>query len=214
MTRYIDCFFQVAVLAIGGSVSHFQSCQQQNQRHQFQFASHAAKAQIFQYIDSTARDGERTNHTLAFETAFNTIEQLLLSYPEVGQIQDIFPTIVYVSRGLLTEITEAKQVLAAIMDGAKRVGGIGDESGTPKTINPVQINTVALMEYGKLIMWETQFLQDVATQNFSKYKLTAGTGSLMQDEPINGNGTPEGRQFDIRSTPGKVNILVDVILII
>ena len=69
--------------------------------------------------------------------------------------------ILYISRGLLSSLTEAKDVLKII----------ARENGRLR--HSVVINTYAVVEEGKPIMYEKTFLQNIATQNFTKYLVEA-----------------------------------------
>lgn len=161
-------------------------------------------------MDSLTRDVERTNHTEAFGTAFDLYSQFFGAYFKDARLREVYPTIIYVSRGLLSEITEAKQVLTTIMNGIHRVDRAVDgriRPGRSALANPIQINTVALMEPGKLVMWETQFLQDVASQNFSKHKLAA-PGDHHHDETNEEEISKQEWSGKILSTPGKVRNLL------
>ena len=76
--------------------------------------------------------------------------------------------ILYISRGLLSSLTEAKDVLSVI----------ARENGRLR--NRVVINTYAMVEDGKPIMYEKTFLQNIAAQNFAKYLVDASyPGPLM-----------------------------------
>lgn len=65
--------------------------------------------------------------------------------------------ILYVSRGLFSQLTEGSFVMSTIAEANLKMD------------NSVQINTFALMDTGKAVMWETTFLRDVAAQNFQQY---------------------------------------------
>ncbi|KAK8775912.1 hypothetical protein V5799_030743, partial [Amblyomma americanum] len=67
--------------------------------------------------------------------------------------------IVYVSRGLLSSIADARPVLETIASGHRTSG------------HRVVINTYAVIDDGKPIMYETSFLRDIAELNFVKYNV-------------------------------------------
>lgn len=67
------------------------------------------------------------------------------------------PLILYLSRGMFTQLTDASSVMAAIAEANGRLA------------NRIQINTVALVDSGQAIMWETTFLRHVAAQHFQPY---------------------------------------------
>lgn len=165
-------------------------------------------------MDSLIRDNDRTNHTQAFAAAFDLYAQYFASNGADTRLHSIYPTIIYVSRGLLSEITEAKQVLATIMNGIHHVEQTMESStqaGRSTLVNPIQINAVALMEPGKLVMWETQFLQDVASQNFSKHKLTTDDVLGEDQESTGSESGDKNVQPKFRSTSGKVSLFLIVI---
>ncbi|KAK6989245.1 VWFA and cache domain-containing protein 1, partial [Biomphalaria glabrata] len=93
-----------------------------------------------------------TNHTLGFLRAFEMIEDLM----ESNAISDN-AMILYVSRGLLSSLTEAREVMDVVA------------IHNAKTGHKVIINTYAVIDDGKTIMYEKSFLKDVAYQNFARY---------------------------------------------
>ena len=117
------------------------------------------KKHFLRFIESLNKTKEITNHTLAFEYSFSVIERVLKLNQFDGFPEDETPMLmVYISRGL-SQMTEARTVLEAIAKGQKRLR------------LPVIINTCAIILDEKRVMYEKQFLKDVATQNYTKYNI-------------------------------------------
>ncbi|KAK0046626.1 VWFA and cache domain-containing protein 1 isoform X1 [Biomphalaria pfeifferi] len=104
------------------------------------------------FIDNLEKLDSITNHTLGFLRAFEMIEDLM----ESNAISDN-AMILYVSRGLLSSLTEAREVMDVVA------------IHNAKTGHKVIINTYAVIDDGKTIMYEKSFLKDVAYQNFARY---------------------------------------------
>ncbi|XP_076463028.1 VWFA and cache domain-containing protein 1-like [Babylonia areolata] len=105
------------------------------------------------FIDSLEKQDTTTNHSLGFLTAFEMIEDVLLD----GNTLSDNAMILYVSRGLLSSLTDAREVMDVVSLHNARTG------------HKVIINTYAVIDDGKPIMYEKSFMQDVAYQNFAKY---------------------------------------------
>ncbi|KAL8604767.1 hypothetical protein ACOMHN_017726 [Nucella lapillus] len=105
------------------------------------------------FIDSLEKQDTTTNHSLGFLTAFEMIEDVLLD----GSLLSDNAMILYVSRGLLSQLTDAREVMDVVSLHNARTG------------HKVIINTYAVIDDGKPIMYEKSFLQDIAYQNFAKY---------------------------------------------
>uniref|UniRef100_T1INE1 VWFA domain-containing protein n=1 Tax=Strigamia maritima TaxID=126957 RepID=T1INE1_STRMM len=125
--------------------------------HTFIAATHEAKFHLSRYIDSLVKTNESTNHTLGFVRALNMIRM------RNNDSDDAI--IAYISRGLLNSLTEARQVLATIAE---------------KTRPNIIINTIVLIDEHKPIMYEKDFLRDVANQNFSKYSIPRPANARSQ----------------------------------
>lgn len=120
-------------------------------------ATRAHKEEIYNYVNSFSRAQSLTNHTLGFEYAFDLLHRLQQS----GMINTADQPVefVYVTRGLLTNLSDAMAVLRVVAEGQQRLKA------------PVIINTCAVVLDEKRIMYEKQFLSDVATQNYTKYEI-------------------------------------------
>lgn len=114
------------------------------------------KEEILNYIHSLAVTKGQTNHSLGFEYAFQMIYQLqnISVITEQNPIQFIYAT-----RGLLTNLSDTMHVLQVIANGQRQL------------IDPIVIHTCAVVTDEKRIMYEKQFLTDIATQNYTKYKI-------------------------------------------
>lgn len=106
------------------------------------------------FIDHIVKEATPMNHSLAFKTAFNLIRKSKLS-GVTGKPADVL--IAYISRGLLSTIADAKGIISALYDEIVR------------TSDRVFINTYAVIDETKPVMYERSFLQDIAEQNFSKF---------------------------------------------
>ncbi|XP_055956054.1 VWFA and cache domain-containing protein 1 [Patella vulgata] len=105
------------------------------------------------FVDKLEKVDSTTNHSLGFDTAFEMIEHALLKGNQLAERA----MILYISRGLLSSLTEAREVMNIISVQNARSG------------HKVIINTYAVIDDGKPIMYEKSFLQDIAYQNFPKY---------------------------------------------
>lgn len=110
------------------------------------------KEKILDIISVLKRSNEQTNHTLGFEYSFR-----LLSFHNLSEEQPF--ELIYVTRGLLTQLSDAKNVLSAIADGQQKLAF------------PVVINTCGIILDEKRIMYEKQFLTDITYQNYTKYDI-------------------------------------------
>lgn len=107
-----------------------------------------------------------TNHSLGLQWSL----QALLSALTVN---DTATTVmVYVSRGLLASIADARPVLEIVARGVEDLRKAG---------HGLMINTVAVIDESKPILFETQFLRDVAEQNYSQYNVESFS------EPVKGS---------------------------
>ncbi|XP_055857843.1 VWFA and cache domain-containing protein CG16868 [Episyrphus balteatus] len=110
------------------------------------------KEEILDYISMLKRSTEPTNHSLGFEYSFSLLRQQNLSENEPLEF-------IYVTRGLLTRLSDARSVLAAIALGQQMLPF------------PITINTCAVILDEKRIMYEKQFLNDIVHQNYTKYDI-------------------------------------------
>ncbi|XP_001361129.2 VWFA and cache domain-containing protein CG16868 [Drosophila pseudoobscura] len=120
-------------------------------------ATRAHKEEILSYVNSLSRAHALTNHTLGFEYAFHLLRRLQKS----GMLNTAEQPVefVYLTRGLLTNLSDAMAVLRVVAEGQGHLKA------------PVIINTCAVVLDEKRIMYEKQFLSDVATQNYTKYEI-------------------------------------------
>ncbi|ESO86641.1 hypothetical protein LOTGIDRAFT_128750, partial [Lottia gigantea] len=106
------------------------------------------------FVDDLSKVNSTTNHSLGFETAFKMVQNALR---ENGYTEHAM--ILYISRGLLSSLTQAGEVMKIISIQNARTG------------NKVIINTYAVIDDGKPIMYEKTFLQNVAYQNYPVYNV-------------------------------------------
>ncbi|XP_014096574.2 VWFA and cache domain-containing protein CG16868 [Bactrocera oleae] len=120
------------------------------------YATRARKEEILNYIHSLAVTKGQTNHSLGFEYAF----QMLYQLQNISVITEQNPIqFIYATRGLLTNLSDTMHVLQVIANGQRQL------------IDPIVIHTCAVITDEKRIMYEKQFLADIATQNYTKYKI-------------------------------------------
>ncbi|XP_055922242.1 VWFA and cache domain-containing protein CG16868 [Eupeodes corollae] len=129
------------------------------------FATPDNKEEILNCISLLRHSTEPTNHSLGFEYSFSLLRQQNLSENEPLEF-------IYVTRGLLTRLSDAKSVLASIAVGQKALAF------------PIIINTCAVILDEKRIMYEKQFLNDIVHQNFTKYDIDI---SGWQNSDLTGN---------------------------
>lgn len=120
-------------------------------------ATRAYKDEILNYVNNLSLARAMTNHTLGFEYAFQMMHRLQKSQLINTSEQPI--EFIYVTRGLLTNLSDAMYVLSVLAQGQSRLS------------SPVIINTCAVVLDEKRIMYEKQFLSDVATQNYTKFDI-------------------------------------------
>lgn len=118
------------------------------------FAENSHKNTLYTVINSLQRGNGATNHTLGLEKALQVINM------EKHKLLNETTMILYVSRGLLSSLTEAKSILQMI---AKY---------TDHFHNDFVINTCAVIDESKPIMYETHFLRDIAEQNYNKFNVS------------------------------------------
>ncbi|CAH0562656.1 unnamed protein product [Brassicogethes aeneus] len=103
------------------------------------------------FIDSLVRGSGATNHTMGMETALKIIQN------ESGKLKNKTVMVLYISRGLLSSLMEPKIVLEVIARYSENI--------TTSMI----IHTCAVIDESKSILYETDFLRDIAEQNYEKY---------------------------------------------
>ncbi|XP_059470821.1 VWFA and cache domain-containing protein 1 [Neocloeon triangulifer] len=111
------------------------------------------KTLFSRFVDSLEKSKTSTNHSLGFQSALQTIRK-------VANVEDTV-LLVYISRGLLSSLEEAKVVFETIANNAQIMP------------SKVVLSTAALVDDGKPLMIEKQFMQDLAAQNYHNYNLTA-----------------------------------------
>lgn len=120
-------------------------------------ATRAHKDEIMNYVNNLSLARALTNHSLGFEYAFQMLQRLEKSHMINSSVQPI--EFVYVTRGLLTNLSDAMYVLRVLAQGQSRLR------------SPIVINTCAVVLDEKRIMYEKQFLSDIATQNYTKFDI-------------------------------------------
>ncbi|CAL1284587.1 unnamed protein product [Larinioides sclopetarius] len=119
------------------------------------YATSETKLELTRFFDNLTRKHNATDHVLGFRKIYEIIHEIELKNTSV--YHEIL--VAYVSRGLLSSLVDAKQVLEIISDGNQ------------KSKSHIVINTYALIDDDRPVMYETDFLQDIANQNFKKYSI-------------------------------------------
>lgn len=137
-------------------------------------ATRAHKDEIISYVNNLSLARALTNHSLGFEYAFQMMHRLEKSNLINSSEQPI--EFVYVTRGLLTNLSDAMYVLRVLAQGQSQMNA------------PIVINTCAVVLDEKRIMYEKQFLSDIATQNYTKFDIDvrAWLSSGGQEEQLAG----------------------------
>ncbi|KAL3869969.1 hypothetical protein ACJMK2_042589 [Sinanodonta woodiana] len=146
--------FQVAVIGLSSEASYTR--QDSCLRSTLVPVTYEAKFYFTQFIKNLKKEDTSTNHSLGFQKAFEMIENTLLR----GRTNSMSEAmIIYISRGLLNSLPEAREVMETIATHNSRTGF------------KVIINTYAVIDDDRPIMYEKRFLQDIADQNFAKYEI-------------------------------------------
>ncbi|CAB3383602.1 Hypothetical predicted protein [Cloeon dipterum] len=116
-------------------------------------ATQQKKTVFFGFIDNLSKSNCTTNHSLGLKSALESIRT-------VSGVQDNV-LLIYITRGLPSTLEESKVVMHTV--------------GNIAQIMPsnVIISAAALVDDGKPMMLEKQFMQDLTSANFLKYNLTA-----------------------------------------
>ncbi|XP_074642229.1 VWFA and cache domain-containing protein 1-like [Tubulanus polymorphus] len=147
--------------------------------------TYEAKYFFRDFIDGLTKQKSVTSHTLGFKKAFEMIWNSLATSNKssgdtegiAGQLSDE-AMIMYISRGFLYSLTEPKEVMKAIAHENRRMG------------HKVVINTYAVIDVDKPVMYEKRFLETIAHQNLRKYDA----------DPANNTPVMKGRMYAINST--------------
>ncbi|XP_056645974.1 VWFA and cache domain-containing protein 1 isoform X1 [Diorhabda sublineata] len=106
------------------------------------------------YIDAIISEPGLTNHTLGFEKSL----EIVVNSADLVKNETIM--ILYVSRGLLSSLMEPKEVLEMV-----------EKFTRIHNITSLFINTCAIIDELKPVVYEPQFLCDIAYHNYSKYNI-------------------------------------------
>lgn len=147
---------KVGVISLSSDV-HYPNSDDCFQKQQLANANHETKYHLIRFIDSIQRSQDPTNHVVGLTKAFQILLNQYNGTQTDNEDVDELSMIVYVSRGLLSSLTDAR----AVMDQ------MANQLSTSKL--SVMINTYALIDDSKPVMYETTFLKDLAEMNFKKY---------------------------------------------
>ncbi|KAK3767134.1 hypothetical protein RRG08_018006 [Elysia crispata] len=145
-------------------------------------ATYETRQFFTKFVDGLQKADVTTNHTRGFEKAFEFLEELLQTSPDIDKVM-----ILYVSRGLLSSLTEAKQVMEVLSLHNARLE------------HRVIINTYPVIDDSKPIMYEKSFLHTVANQNYEKYDVAP----KLKKPVIRGMMMAINSTRDLSSTVGK-----------
>ncbi|GFO03081.1 vwfa and cache domain-containing protein 1, partial [Plakobranchus ocellatus] len=145
-------------------------------------ANYDTKQFFIKFVDDLQKVDATTNHTLGFERAFMILEGLFETVPHLDKAM-----ILYVSRGLLSSLTEAKTVMEVVAVHNARLD------------SRVIINTYAVIDDSKPVLYEKSFLQEVANQNFARYDVV----SELKKPVIKGMMMAVNSTRDLSSTVGR-----------
>ncbi|XP_064477328.1 VWFA and cache domain-containing protein 1-like [Ornithodoros turicata] len=149
-------------------------------------ATYETKYHFGRFIDNLQKAPNSTNHRTGFKRAFDMISKSQKTGTNGSKEGEA--VIVYVSRGLLSSIADARPVFETIASGQKLTG------------HRVVINTYTVVDNGKPIMYETSFLRDIAELNFMKYNVpsapaTGARGSMTVINSTENLGFTIGRFY-------------------
>ncbi|XP_054157249.1 VWFA and cache domain-containing protein 1-like [Oppia nitens] len=123
-------------------------------------ANYETKYQFQRFIDGLQRTNENTNHVLGLKNAF---EMLANTFEDIKDNESPSEAlIVYISRGLLTALTDARLVMEVI---ANEINKAYDNNYS------FVINSYALIDDTKPVMYEMDFLREIAEMNFQKFNV-------------------------------------------
>ncbi|XP_014679119.1 PREDICTED: VWFA and cache domain-containing protein 1-like [Priapulus caudatus] len=151
------------------------------------YATHETKLHFTRFIAALEKEKKgATNHSLGFRRAFAMLTNTVAEEERRGVVVDEV-LVIYVSRGLLSSIADAKVVMETIASANDRLR------------NRAVINTYALIDETKVIINEKSFLQDIADQNFDKYEIAQQTTRPRR----HGNMVPVSSPLNLSFTVGK-----------
>ncbi|XP_030748339.1 VWFA and cache domain-containing protein 1 [Sitophilus oryzae] len=156
--KYLEEHDRVALIAVASDWSYTQTgCTDEKGIKPSIFLQDAKAgylSMLDSFIDSLNRGSGATNHVIGMQKSLDVI----LNTQDFGEQDMVMVT--YISRGLLSSLTEARSVLKIIAQQTEDIK------------LPVYIHTCAVIDESKPVMYETHFLKDIAHQNFSKYNIT------------------------------------------
>lgn len=119
-------------------------------------ATQNAKQSIFDFLDNTNRTNGICNHPLGFQKSFEVLDKL---YKSVNTTDMLPISFLYISEGITALFSDARSALSEITIGQSRLP------------HPVVINTCRITMNNRQIPYQSQFLQDIASQDFQKYSI-------------------------------------------
>ncbi|KAL1469116.1 hypothetical protein MTO96_004842 [Rhipicephalus appendiculatus] len=164
VANFVHFTFQVGLIGLSGEPRFPQSDKCLSK--EMAFATFETKYHFGRFIDALQK---------APHKAFEMIQKSLR--PSKNTSKQAEALIVYVSRGLLSSIADARPVLETIASGHRSSG------------HRVVINTYAVIDDGKPIMYETSFLKDIAELNFVKYNVPGVPSPELRGAMVTINST-------------------------
>lgn len=147
--------------------------------------SSGIKLKIYDFLDNMNRTNGLANHTLGFSTAFEVFNRL---YKESNSVNLLPITFLYISDGVTALFSDARNVLSEVTIGQSKLP------------HPVVINSCATIINSRQIPYQTQFLQDITSQNFLKYNIN--TSSWFHRK---GDRSLIGKMFVVNRTMENLN---------
>lgn len=183
------------------------------------------KNQLRKFIESLEKDSGATNHSLAFEYAFDWVKLQFDSGTLPVDDKSTPLQIIYVSRGIIIKPSETKTVLEVIAAGQSRLnqpivintcaiilGELKSQMlGYTLKINQ-QLNRSISTEIKLMIpdyfsdekrsVYGREFLNDIATQNYSKYDIDVDASTTKSWLNRLNNYNQNGRMFVVNHRNG------------
>lgn len=176
---------RISVILISDKTATFSRSSQSCSAEAMYAVTSSTKHNLYDFLDSLNKTNAITNHALGFQLAFELIQRL---YRESNSSEMLPISFLYISQGY--PFSDPKNVLTEISQGQS------------KLIHPVTINTCAVIMYDRQIQYQSQLLQEISSQNYTKFNVN--TTSWWH---LKGNRSLIGKMFLINKTLQDVNKL-------
>ncbi|KAJ8980589.1 hypothetical protein NQ317_018716 [Molorchus minor] len=152
---------RIALLTIGDNYTSFKNDCDKLKRSECISTAICQRA-LNNYVDALITDSSATNHVLGIQKGLEIISK------EARLIGNNTVMLLYVSRGLLSSLSEPRNILEAVAQFTNSYNV------------SLIINTCAILADLKPVMYEPQFLQDLAEQNYTKYNISCKSNMLRK----------------------------------